>query len=51
MTHLNPKYVECQRDLTSMVYNFFEKKIPQVVVLIIKLSKIKNWLKNYTNNY
>ena len=30
-----------------MAHNLFDKK-PQVVVLIMKLNKIKNWLKNYT---
>ena len=43
----NPKYDGYQRDLASMVYKFFNKK-PQVVVLMMKLNKINNWLKNYT---
>ena len=41
----NPKYDGYQRGLASMVYKCFEKK-PLVVVLIIKLKKINNWLKN-----
>ena len=44
----NPKYDGYQRVLASIVYIFFDKK-PQVVVLIMKLSKISNWLKNYTS--
>ena len=44
----NPKYDGYQRGLASLVYNFFDKK-PQLVVLIIKLTKINYWLKNYTN--
>ena len=43
----NPKYDGYQRDLASMVYKFFNKK-SQVVVLMMKLNKINNWLKNYT---
>ena len=43
----NPKYDGYQRDLASMVYKFFNKK-PQVAVLMMKLNKINNWLKNYT---
>ena len=47
-TAKNPKYDGYQRVLASIVYIFFDKK-PQVVVLIMKLSKISNWLKNYTS--
>ena len=32
-----------------MVYKFFDKKNPQVVVLIMKLNKMRNFLKNFTN--
>ena len=32
-----------------MVYKFFDKKNPQVVVLIMKLNKMRNFLKNITN--
>ena len=47
-TAKNPKYDGYQRVLASIVYLFFDKK-PQVVVLIMKLSKISNRLKNYTS--
>ena len=47
-TAKNPKYDGYQRVLASIVYIYFDKK-PQVVVLIMKLSKISNWLKNYTS--
>ena len=43
----NPKYDEYQRGLASMVYKCFDKKI--VVLLIMRLNKIYNQLKNYTN--
>ena len=38
----NAKYDGYQRGLASMVYKFFDKKKPLVVVLIIKLNKINN---------
>ena len=44
----NPKYGGYQRSLASVVYKFLIKK-PQTVMLIMKLNKINNWLKNYTN--
>ena len=44
----NPKCDGYQKGLAAMVYKFFDKK-PQVVVLIMKLNKMSNWLKNYTN--
>ena len=44
----NIKYDGYQRSLASMVYNILIKK-PRVVVLIMKLNKINNWLKNHTN--
>ena len=53
----NPKYDGYQRGLASMFYKFFDKK-PLVVVslhlqinllLLMKLNKMNNWLKNYTN--
>ena len=44
----NPKYDGYQRDLVSMIYNFFDIKLP-VERLNIKLCIINNWLKNYTN--
>ena len=44
----NPKHGGYQRGLVSMVYKNFDKKT-YVLGLIIKLNKIKNWLKNYTN--
>ena len=44
----NPKYDGYQRGLSSMVYKFFDKNL-KVVVLIMKLNKVNNWLKNYTN--
>ena len=44
----NPKYHGYQRGLASMVYKFLIKN-HQVVVLIMRSSKIYNWLKNYTN--
>ena len=44
----NIRYEGYQRSLASMVYNILIKK-PRVVVLIMKLKKINNWLKNHTN--
>ena len=44
----NPKYYECQGGLASMIYKFFDKKL-LVEQLKTKLSLIKNYLKNYTN--
>ena len=41
----NPKYDRYKGGLAFMVYNFFDKKT-QVVVLIMKLSKINTQLKN-----
>ena len=41
------KYERYQISLASVAHNLFDKK-PQVVVLIMKLNKIKNSLKNYT---
>ena len=38
----NPKYDEYQRELASMVYNFFDQKKTKVAVLIMKLNKINN---------
>ena len=43
----NPEYDGYQKGIASMVYKFFDKK-PEVAVLIMKLNKINNWLKNYT---
>ena len=40
-----PTYDGYQRDLASMVYKFFDKKLLQIVAL----NKINNLLKNYTN--
>ena len=37
-----------QRDLSSVIYIFFDKK-SKTVVLIIKLNKLNNRVKNYTN--
>ena len=37
----NPKYDWCQRDLTSVVSNFFDEKL-LVVVLKMKIFLIKN---------
>ena len=45
----NSKYGRYQGGLASMVYKFFDKKNPQVVVLIMKLNKMRNFLKNITN--
>ena len=44
----NPKYDGSQRGLAPMVYKFLIKNL-KVMVLKIKLNKIRNWLKNYTN--
>ena len=38
----NSKYNRYQRDLASMVYNFFNKKSKTVVVLIKKLNEVNN---------
>ena len=38
---INLKYDKYQRGLTSMVYNFFDKK-PLVVMLLMKLKKMNN---------
>ena len=38
---INLKYHKYQRVLTSMVYNFFDKK-PLVVMLLMKLKKMNN---------
>ena len=46
----NIKYDGYQRSLASMIYNILIKK-PRVVVLIMKLNKINNWLKNHTNQF
>ena len=57
----NPKYDEYQRGLASMVYKFFDEdsflirtlhlhiKLMQLVVLKKKSCKIRNYLKNFTN--
>ena len=45
----NTKYDGYQRGLASMVYKFFDKKKPLVVVLIIKLNKINNLQMNFIN--
>ena len=37
-----PKYNGFYRDLSSMVYKFFDKKNPKVVVLIMALNKLKH---------
>ena len=42
----NPKYDGYQRGLSSI--NSLIKSL-KVVVLIMKLNKVNNWLKNYTN--
>ena len=49
-----PKYDGYQRGITPIFdkKNFtsiLDKKTPLVLVLIIKLNRISNWLKNYTN--
>ena len=41
----NSKYNGYQRGVASMVYKSFDKK----VVLIMKLNKLNNWLKNCKN--
>ena len=41
------KYDGCQRGLPSRVYKFFDRF--RVVLFKIKLCKIKNYLKKYTN--
>ena len=38
----NSKYNRYQRDIASMVYNFFNKKSKTVVVLIKKLNEVNN---------
>ena len=50
----NSKYDGCQKGLASMVYNFFFfffliKSLLKVVALIMKLNKMRNQPKNYTN--
>ena len=57
----NSKYDEYQRGLASMVYKFFDEdsflirtlhlqiKLMQLVVLKKKSCKIRNYLKNFTN--
>ena len=42
----DPKYYGCQHGLASMVYNFFEKKLP---VVVLNIFVIKYQQKNYTN--
>ena len=42
----NPKYDVYRRGLSSMVYKSFDRKL-KVVVLIMKLTKMNNYLKNY----
>ena len=44
----DPKYDGYQRELASMFYKFFDKKL-LVAVLKKKILLINNWLKNYTN--
>ena len=45
----NPKYDRYHCELASVVYKFFDKKKLLVVVLKMKISQTKNYLKNYTN--
>ena len=46
----NPKYDGYQRALASYkVYKVFDKKNSKLVVLKMKLNKMNNQLKNYTN--
>ena len=46
----NPKYDGYQRELASMVFKFFDKKCASGSgVTIMRLSKIYNQRKNYTN--
>ena len=47
----NPKDDGYRRGIAFMVHKFFDKKTSQLVVLIMKLKKINNWLKNYKTNY
>ena len=44
----NLKYDGYRRGLASVIYNFFDKK-PKTVVLIKKLNKLNNSVKNYKN--
>ena len=42
----DPKYDGYQHGLASVVYKFFDKKLP---VAILKIFLIKNYQKNFTN--
>ena len=42
----NPKYDEYQRGLASMIYTFLTKSLKVVVLLIMRLNKSYNQLKN-----
>ena len=49
-TSKNPKYDDYQRELGSMVYRFFDKKV-QLEKLKMKLCVIKNQLRITQTNY
>ena len=49
-TSKNPKYDDYRRELASMVYRFFDKKV-QLEKLKMKLCVIKNQLRITQTNY